>query len=110
LAAHLVKSAVPRPRPPHELVTAGGWSFPSTTSALGTVFPFLAFGLAESLDDWARAATRAAGVIVALLLGLSFVALRVHYLSDVIAGLALGTLAFLACGAMIGAIASRLSS
>jgi hypothetical protein len=39
--------------------------------------------------------------IVTIVLGLSFVALRVHYLSDVLAGLALGAIAFTICEALV---------
>jgi membrane-associated phospholipid phosphatase len=96
-AAHLAKDAVARPRPEHELVRAGGYSFPSSTSALGMGFAFLAIALARALPARRRAIT-AAGALVTLALGLSFVALRVHYLSDVIAGWALGVIAYALCG------------
>jgi undecaprenyl-diphosphatase len=96
-AAHLAKDAVARPRPEHELVRAGGYSFPSSTSALGMGFAFLAIALARTLPACRRVIT-AAGALVTLALGLSFVALRVHYLSDVIAGWALGVIVYALCG------------
>jgi membrane-associated phospholipid phosphatase len=101
-AAHLFKSAVARPRPPHELVFAGGWSFPSTTSTLGSAFLFLAIAVAPTRGR-GRNLTIAAGGAVTIVLGLSFVALRVHYLSDVLAGLALGVIAFTICEALVDA-------
>jgi undecaprenyl-diphosphatase len=109
-AAHLLKNAIARSRPPHELVTAGGYSFPSTTSALGVCFAFMAIALAVPLGEPARRRTIAAGALLVLALGLSFVALRVHYLSDVIAGWALGVLVFAACAAASCFIAGRLGS
>jgi membrane-associated phospholipid phosphatase len=96
-SAHLAKTAIARPRPVHELVTAGGYSFPSTTSALGMSFLFLAIAVARLLPQRRRRATVAAGAAVVLALGLSFLALRVHYATDVIAGWALGALAFTLC-------------
>jgi membrane-associated phospholipid phosphatase len=103
-AAHLAKSTVARPRPPHELVLAGGWSFPSTTSTLGTAFLFLAIAVAPA-RGCGRTVTIAAGGVVTILLGLSFVALRVHYLSDVLAGLAMGAIAFTGCETIVDAVA-----
>jgi membrane-associated phospholipid phosphatase len=92
-SAHIAKTAIARPRPAHELVTAGGYSFPSTTSALGVSFLFLAIAVAR-LVPRRKGATVAAGAAVTVALGLSLVALRVHYTTDVIAGWALGVLAF----------------
>jgi len=100
-SAHIAKVAIVRPRPAHELVTAGGYSFPSTTSALGVSFVFLAIAVARLVPwRWKRAAI-AAGAAVAVVLGMSLVALRVHYTTDVIAGWALGVLAFTLCEMMI---------
>jgi membrane-associated phospholipid phosphatase len=42
-----------------------------------------------------------------VLLGLSFVVLRVHYLTDVIAGWALGALAFVLCETLVSSIPDR---
>jgi undecaprenyl-diphosphatase len=96
-AAHIAKAAISRPRPAHEFVSAGGFSFPSTTSALGMSFLFLSIAAAGLLPQRRRAATVAVGGVMTFVLGLSFVALRVHYLTDVIAGWALGVLAFMLC-------------
>lgn len=109
LTAHIVKNAVARPRPGHGLVAAGGFSFPSTTSAIGTCFLFLGIALAQPLTGRARRAAIATGAALTLLLALSFVMLRVHYLSDVIAGVALGVIAFASCEALARQAASLLT-
>lgn len=97
IAAHLAKDAIQRPRPTHELVYAGGYSFPSTTSVLGVGLLFLLLAVARSGPASRRSFTAVAGVVLTLILGLSFIVLRVHYLTDVIAGWALGALLFSAC-------------
>jgi membrane-associated phospholipid phosphatase len=103
-AAHIAKSAIARPRPTHGLVPAGGYSFPSTTSALGVSFLFMAIALARVVPQRYRRMTVSAGAAITLVLGLSFVALRVHYLTDVLAGWALGLLVFVACETAASAI------
>jgi membrane-associated phospholipid phosphatase len=108
LTAHIFKNDAARPRPSHELVAAGGFPFPSTTSATGASFLFLGIALARPLTGRARRAVIAAGAALTLVLALSFVALRVHYLSDVVAGLALGVLAFALCEALVEQAASLL--
>jgi membrane-associated phospholipid phosphatase len=47
-AAHIAKAQIERPRPAHPLVYAAGYSFPSTTSAIGMVFLFL--GIASTRE------------------------------------------------------------
>jgi membrane-associated phospholipid phosphatase len=105
-AAHIAKAAIERPRPTQGLIYAGGYSFPSTTSALGMSFLFLAFALASTGSARWRLIV-AIGALVVLVLGLAFVALRVHYLSDVLAGWALGALALTACDALVKLLPSR---
>jgi membrane-associated phospholipid phosphatase len=108
-AAHIAKAQIARPRPAHPLVYAGGYSFPSTTSAIGVAFLLLAIAAARLLPERHRLATVAGGAAVTVLIGLSFVVLRVHYLTDVIAGWALGWLAFTLCESLatVGAAAQR---
>ena len=107
-AAHLAKDAIQRPRPTHELVYAGGYSFPSTTSVLGVGLLFLMLAVGRSGPTSRRTYIAIVGVIITLALGLSFIVLRVHYLTDVIAGVALGVLMFLACELIVNVIGRRL--
>jgi len=98
-----VKVFVERPRPPGEpLVPAAGYSFPSGHTLNSTV----AFGLAAVVawrsplrPAWRRIAL-VAGLAVPFLVGLSRIALGVHYPSDVLAGWLAG-LAFVALGAVL---------
>jgi undecaprenyl-diphosphatase len=97
LSAHALKSMIARPRPVDEIVTAGGFSFPSTTSALGISITAIAIALSRLAPIRKRRPVILAGLTASFLLGLAFVALRVHYMSDVIAGWALGVLVFSLC-------------
>ncbi len=66
------------------------------------IFPWLALTLTVRLRPGMAggSALLALGIAIAVLVGLSRVYLRVHYLSDVSAGWALGAAAFSACGAV----------
>jgi membrane-associated phospholipid phosphatase len=105
LAAHAAKGAAQRPRPPHELLYAGGFSFPSTHSAASVVVVALAVSLARLTDRRShRAAIVTLGCVAAAVIGLALIAVRVHYLTDVLAGWGLGASVFAACA--LGAMAT----
>jgi undecaprenyl-diphosphatase len=95
-----LKDGILRPRPSNPLVDAEGSSFPSGHAAHAVIFPWLALTLAVRLRPGMAggSALLAIGIALAALVGLSRVYLRVHYLSDVSAGWALGVAAFAACG------------
>ena len=97
-----LKAATSRPRPPHELASASGSAFPSGHAAHAVIYPWLAFTLTVRMRPRMAggSALLALGIVIAALVGLSRVYLRVHYLSDVSAGWALGVAAFAACGAV----------
>src|SRR3954451_1887921 len=97
-----LKGATARPRPAHELASASGSAFPSGHAAHAVIYPWLALTLTVRLRRGMAggSALLALGVAIAALVGLSRVYLRVHYLSDVSAGWALGAAAFAACGAV----------
>jgi membrane-associated phospholipid phosphatase len=98
-----VKDVVERPRPPGEpLVPATGYSFPSGHTLNSTVtYGLLALVAVRSRLPFAlRRFAVAVGVVVPALVGLSRIALGVHYPSDVLAGW-LGGLAFVALGAVL---------
>jgi membrane protein DedA with SNARE-associated domain/membrane-associated phospholipid phosphatase len=97
-----LKDATARPRPSGPLASASGWAFPSGHAAHAIIFPWLALTLTVRLRPGmaGSSALLAFGFAVAVLVGLSRVYLRVHYLSDVSAGWALGAAAFAFCGAV----------
>jgi undecaprenyl-diphosphatase len=100
LAAQFFKQVELRPRPPGTLIHAGGYSFPSSDSALAVGSTAMAVAMARLVAPGrGRIALIAIGCALTVAAGLFFVVLRVHYLSDVIAGWALGYGAFALCAA-----------
>jgi membrane protein DedA with SNARE-associated domain/membrane-associated phospholipid phosphatase len=97
-----LKDATARPRPSNPLTSAEGYAFPSGHAAHSVIFPWLALTLTVRLRPGMAGGTALLilGIAMAALVGLSRVYLRVHYLSDVNAGWALGVAAFAACGAV----------
>jgi len=97
-----LKGLTSRPRPPEPLTSVSGSGFPSGHSAHSILYPWLALTLAIRLRPgmWGGTALLVTGFAIAILIGLSRVYLRVHYLSDVISGWALGAAAFCACAAV----------
>jgi diacylglycerol kinase len=101
-----LKSVFLRERPPliFQAVAETGFSFPSGHAmAAGAFFGFLIYMVAQA--QWPARRKRALVALVALLIGLiavSRVYLGVHYLSDVVAGLAVSTAYLLAYSAVVG--------
>jgi membrane protein DedA with SNARE-associated domain/membrane-associated phospholipid phosphatase len=95
-----VKHAIARPRPGDGLVAVHGYSFPSGHAAYSTLYVWLAATVSIRLRSGLPRGTAIVlvGIVVALLVGLSRIYLRVHYLSDVLAGWGLGASAFALCG------------
>jgi len=94
LFTEVVKQIVERPRPPGQpVVFAPGYSFPSGHTLNGTVtYGLVAFvAWRSSLPRGARIAIVAALVALIAAVGLSRIALGVHYPSDVLAGWLAGT-------------------
>ena len=94
-----LKEATARARPAHPLAGFSGYAFPSGHAAHSVIFPWLALTLMLRLRPGMAggSALLVAGFALAALVGLSRVYLRVHYLSDVNAGWALGIAAFAGC-------------
>lgn len=89
----IVKIAVGRPRPDvdHPIITAFGNSFPSGHSMQGVVcYGALLLALLPLIPERHRTKAIAATATWALLIGLSRLALGVHYVSDVVGGFVLG--------------------
>ena len=95
----ITKAISDRPRPPDPLTEAAGSSFPSGHAAHAIVFVAIAVGVAHAFPRFVhRAAFVLAAIILAGLIGLSRIYLRVHNLSDVVGGWALGSAIFAICG------------
>ena len=96
-----IKDWVQRPRPPDPLVDAGGWSFPSGHATHSVIYTWLAVTVAFRLVPKYshRTIVIFAGLAVTAVVGLTRVYLRVHWLSDVSSGWALGVAALTIAGA-----------
>jgi len=95
---HVMKAAVNRPRPSDALVDSGGSAYPSGHAALAVTYLSIAVVLAREGHRARRLAILLAGIAAIVLIGLSRVYLRVHYLSDVGGGWAVGLAVFSICG------------
>jgi undecaprenyl-diphosphatase len=107
-AVNLAKPAVDRPRPAGGLVHTAGESFPSGHAAYAVTWIAVAVVLTRMLPGPARTTLTVGGAMVlAVAVGLTRVYLRVHYLSDVVAGAGLAAAVFALCG-MAALIVSHL--
>ncbi|TAM26751.1 MAG: phosphatase PAP2 family protein [Rhodanobacter sp.] len=92
-SGHLIKQLMQRSRPfdGHGFITETGFSFPSGHAAGSMVFfGLLAYLLLRRLPPRHHRATVAIAVALVTIIGFSRVLLQAHYLSDVLAGYALG--------------------
>jgi membrane protein DedA with SNARE-associated domain/membrane-associated phospholipid phosphatase len=84
---HITKVAVDRPRPPGSLVDTVGSSFPSGHAAYAVGWVAVALVLTRTAPGFARTTTAiVVACVVAVLVALSRVYLRAHWLSDTTAG------------------------
>lgn len=96
----IIKHIFERVRPVHDIsiATATGWSFPSGHSSGSLVtYGIIAYVLVRVLPEGWRLGVIVAATLIALTTASSRVFLRVHFASDVLAGLALGTVWLVAC-------------
>ncbi|MFI5894600.1 phosphatase PAP2 family protein [Actinoplanes sp. NPDC051513] len=93
----IVVNLVARPRPADRLVAAAGWSFPSghTTASAVAAVAVIVVGGRLLRRTWQRWALTAAALAWAVAVGVSRVALVVHWPTDVLgAWLFVGTIVF----------------
>jgi membrane protein DedA with SNARE-associated domain/membrane-associated phospholipid phosphatase len=102
-----IKTWTDRPRPPDPLVHAGGSAFPSGHAAQSTFYSWLAITLALRIAPGIkrRSAVIAAGIALTGLIGITRIYLRVHWMSDVTSGWALGVSSFSAVAIVVLVIA-----
>jgi len=95
VAVHVAKEAVDRPRPADPLVDTTGQSYPSGHAAYAFAWVAIAIVLTRTLPGLARTtAVIVAALVLAVLVGLTRVYLRAHYLSDVVGGAGLAAATF----------------
>ena len=100
---HLTKNAVDRPRPARPLIETDDSSFVSGHAAYAVTWVAVAIAVGRVLPGIAaRFAFLTVALVVTVLVGLSRIYLRVHYLSDVVAGWSIAGALFSLCG--IGAL------
>jgi undecaprenyl-diphosphatase len=100
VSVHLAKAGIERPRPGGALAPPGSSSYPSGHAAYAVTYVALALVAARGRVGAIRpTALVGAGAALAALVGLTRVYLRVHYISDVIGGLALGVGIYALCAA-----------
>ncbi|MFN8129993.1 MAG: VTT domain-containing protein [Solirubrobacteraceae bacterium] len=98
-AVQITKAAEGRLRPPTMIVEAAGSSFPSGHAAYSVAYVAAAVATAPLLRGFvSRTVLVSVAVALSAAIGLSRVYLQVHYLSDVVAGWALGAAVFATCG------------
>jgi membrane protein DedA with SNARE-associated domain/membrane-associated phospholipid phosphatase len=87
VAVHVAKAGVDRPRPSDALVDTAGQSYPSGHAAYAFAWIAIALVLTRTLPGLARTtAAIVAGIVLAVVVGLTRIYLRAHYLSDVVGG------------------------
>ena len=108
LLVRVGKSVVERARPLDAVASGGGTSFPSGHSTYGVVW--LVLGIVATLVIPALRGRRwpvVLGAVITVLIPITRVYLRPHWVTDVIGGLSAGVLAFALMGALAVWLATR---
>jgi undecaprenyl-diphosphatase len=101
-SVHIAKAAVDRPRPSGSLIDTAGQAYPSGHAAYAVAWIAIAVVLSRTVPGLARTTVVVVvATVVAVLVGLTRIYLRAHYLSDVVGGAGLAAAIFGVCG-MIG--------
>jgi membrane-associated phospholipid phosphatase len=99
VVVHVAKGAVDRARPPDALIDTAGQSYPSAHAAYALAWVAIAVVLCRTLPGLTRTTAAVAGaVVLAVLIGLTRIYLRAHYLSDVIGGAGVAAAVYGLCG------------
>lgn len=87
-----IKYLLRRPRPPLHLLALRGFSFPSAHATLATIFfALLMYSFKDDIKiAWLRRLFIAVNIIIFILIGFTRIYLGTHWVSDVLAGYALG--------------------
>ena len=95
LAVHVAKDAVARPRPPDPLQSTSGLSYPSGHSAYAVTWIAIAVVMTRMAPGLSRTTVAVvSAIVVAVVVGLTRIYLRAHYLSDVLGGYGLAAASF----------------
>jgi len=99
VVVHVTKNAYDRPRPLDAVTDSRGAAFPSAHAAYATAWVACAIALARALPTLGtRFSIVVTATIIAAIIGMTRIYLRVHWLSDVLAGWGLGAAVFATCG------------
>jgi membrane protein DedA with SNARE-associated domain/membrane-associated phospholipid phosphatase len=102
VAVHVAKDGVDRPRPTGSLVDTAGQSYPSAHAAYAFAWVAIAVVLTRTAPGLARTtAAVVAAIVLAVIIGLTRVYLRAHYLSDVVGGAGLAAAIFALVGMVV---------
>jgi membrane protein DedA with SNARE-associated domain/membrane-associated phospholipid phosphatase len=98
ITTQILKSAVDRPRPGDAIAEVDGFAYPSGHASLAITYLAFAVVLSRTVPVAWKVPLVIAGTVLAVAIGLSRVYLRVHFLSDVTGGQAVGLAIFSLCG------------
>jgi membrane protein DedA with SNARE-associated domain/membrane-associated phospholipid phosphatase len=97
VGVQVAKEAMDRPRPDGPLVGTSGESYPSGHAAYAVAWVAMAVAISRAAPVLRRFAIPLVAVVVAVLVGLTRIYLRAHYLSDVLGGAGLAAMCFGLC-------------
>lgn len=100
LLVQVTKVAVDRPRPIDPLTTTHNPSFPSGHSAYATAVVAAAIAVGRALAAPRRVSLVGLSLVIAVVVWVTRMYLRAHYLSDVLAGIGLAAVIFALCAAV----------
>jgi membrane protein DedA with SNARE-associated domain/membrane-associated phospholipid phosphatase len=99
VAVHVAKEAIGRPRPPDPLQATSGLSYPSGHSAYAITWVAIALVVTRTAPGLTRTTVAVVSAIaIAVVVGITRIYLRAHYLSDVLGGYGLAAAIFSLCG------------